>query len=171
MISYRDATPEDGPVLGGLARATFIETFGHLYRLEDLALFLEQGSDAAYAEELADPALEVRFGLCRGVPVGFAKIGPLRLPAIPEGPAMELRQLYLFRPFHGQGIAETLLDWATGRAKARGASEMWLSVYTDNPRARRFYARHGFVEMGPYQFMVGTHADDELLCRLALEDA
>jgi GNAT superfamily N-acetyltransferase len=169
MIDYRDATAGDGAVLGGLARATFLETFGHLYSLEDLSLFLAQGSDQAYAAELQDPALEVRFACTGGVAIGFCKIGPLRLPATPAGLALELRQLYLFKPWHGRGIAEVLLNWAIIRARARGAAELWLSVYTDNPRARRFYARHGFVEMGPYAFMVGTHADAELLCRLDLE--
>ena len=52
MISYRDATPDDGPMLGGLARATFLETFGHLYKLPDLEAFLAQGSDQAYAAEM-----------------------------------------------------------------------------------------------------------------------
>jgi len=169
MIEYRDATPEDGAVLGGLARATFLQTFGHLYSLEDLKLFLAQGNDAAYAAELQDPGLEVRFACTGGVPIGFCKISGLRLPAIPEGPALELRQLYLFKPWQGRGIGEALLVWATERARARGAGELWLSVYTDNPGARRFYARHGFVEMGPYRYMVGNQADAELLCRLVLE--
>ncbi|WP_439533244.1 GNAT family N-acetyltransferase [Polymorphobacter sp.] len=168
MIGYRDATPADGAVLGGLARATFIETFGHLYRLEDLETFLGQGSDEAYAAELRNPGLEVRFALAGGVPIGFAKIGPLKLPAPTLRPAMELRQLYLFKPWQGQGIGEALLAWAIDRARAHGAAELWLSVYVDNPGARRFYARHGFVETGAYAFMVGAQADDERLCRLDL---
>jgi ribosomal protein S18 acetylase RimI-like enzyme len=169
MISYRDATPADGAVLGGIARATFIETFGPLYKLKDLAGFLEQGSDAAYAAELADPAIEVRFAEVGGSPIGFCKISGLKLPAEAPAPgAMELRQLYIYKPWQGEGIAAVLTEWALARARARGAPEIWLSVFTENPRARRFYARYGFEEVAPYAFMVGDQADEDILCRLRL---
>ncbi len=165
MISYRDATPDDGPMLGGLARATFLETFGHLYKLPDLEAFLAQGNDPAYAAELTQPDLDVRFAMAGPIPIGFCKLSAITLPVEPTGPAIELRQLYLFKPWHGQGIAEALMDWAHRRAVARGATEMWLSVFTDNHRARRFYARHGFTEIRPYAFMVGTQSDEDILCR------
>ncbi|WP_416907659.1 MAG: GNAT family N-acetyltransferase [Polymorphobacter sp.] len=168
MISYRDATPDDGPMLGGLARATFLETFGHLYKLPDLEAFLAQGSDQAYAAELAQSDIEVRFAMAGPVPIGFCKLSNLTLPAEPEGPAIELRQLYIFKLWHGEGIAEQFMAWAFARAAARGASEMWLSVFTDNHRARRFYARHGFEEIRPYAFMVGTQSDEDILARRRL---
>jgi ribosomal protein S18 acetylase RimI-like enzyme len=169
MIGYRCAAAGDGALLGGLARATFIETFGTLYSHQNLSIFLEQGSDAAYAAELADPDVEVRFAETRGIAIGFCKIASLKLPA--ENPApgsVELRQLYIHRPWHGSGIAAALTQWAIDRARARGASELWLSVFTDNPRARRFYARYGFDEIAPYRFMVGDQADEDILCRLKL---
>ena len=169
MISYRDATPGDGAVLGGIARATFIETFGPLYKLADLEGFLTTGSDAAYAAELADPGIEARFAEVGSSPIGFCKIGTLKLPADSAVPgAIELRQLYVYRPWQGEGIAAVLTEWALARARARGAPEIWLSVFTENPRARRFYARYGFEEVAPYAFMVGDQADEDILCRLTL---
>lgn len=169
MIDYRDATPADGAVLGGIARATFVDAFGTLYGLDDLATFLAQGSDAAYAAELADPDIEVRFAETGGAPIGFCKVSSLKLPAEDAGPrAAELRQLYVYRPWHGVGIADVLTRWAMERARARGFDEIWLSVFTENARARRFYARHGFVEIAPYKFMVGNQADEDILCRAIL---
>lgn len=169
LITYRDATPADGAVLGGIARATFIDTFGTLYKLDDLAVFLAQGNDTAYAAELADPDIEVRFAETGGTPIGFCKISKLLLPAPDPAPnAAELRQLYVYKPWHGLGLADELTGWAMDRARARGASEIWLSVFTANTRARRFYARHGFAEIAPYAFMVGTQADEDILCRAKL---
>jgi GNAT superfamily N-acetyltransferase len=81
---------------------------------------------------------------------------------------MELRQLYVFKPWHGTGVAKQFMDWALSRAAARGASELWLSVFTENHRARRFYARYGFEEIRAYAFMVGTQADEDILCRKRL---
>ena len=53
-------------------------------------------------------------------------------------------------------------------ARERGADELFLSVFTDNARARRFYERRGFAPVGTYHFMVGTHADEDIVMRLAL---
>jgi ribosomal protein S18 acetylase RimI-like enzyme len=169
MITYRDANPEDGALLGGLARATFIETFGLLYKLPDLEGFLSAASDTAYAAELKDPDIEVRFAEAGGIPIGFCKVSSLRLPADGADPsAAELRQLYIYRPWQGEGVANVLTEWAIERARARGAREIWLSVFSENHRARRFYVRHGFVEIAPYHFMVGTQADEDILCRKVL---
>ena len=57
------------------------------------------------------------------------------------------------------------MDWAMEEARVRGASEMYLTVYTDNHRAKRFYERYGFEEVGPYSFMVGSQADEDIIMR------
>lgn len=167
--AYRDASAGDAGMLSALAAATFIDTFGALYDLADLNMFIAGFSPAACGAELADPAIRVRLVMIGAVAIGFCKVGPLKLPAPGPVPgAMELRQLYLHRPWHGLGIADALADWAKGEARARGAAELWLSVFTGNVRARRFYARHGFAEIAPYAFMVGTRADEDILCRAML---
>jgi diamine N-acetyltransferase len=170
-VTYRDADPADAAALGGLTRATFIETFGPLYQLADLTAFLEARSDDATAAELADPGVTVRMALAGSVPVGFCKLSPCKLPIDDEGRhVLELKQLYVFRPWHGAGIAAVLTDWAIATARAQGAQDLWLSVFSENPRARRFYARHGFVEIKPWAFMVGSQADKDILCRKRLDD-
>lgn len=166
MIRYRDGRPGEGALLGGLARATFLETFGARYCLPDLEAFLANGSDSAYAAELADPDIEVRLAEAGAIPIGFAKLGRLKLDAPgASSRAAEVRQLYVHRPWHGAGVAADLMAWLFDRARARGADELWLSVFSENDRARRFYARHGFIEVAPYRFMVGTQADVDILCR------
>jgi len=40
MITYRAPRVEEAPALVTLGRQSFVETFGHLYRPEDLASFL-----------------------------------------------------------------------------------------------------------------------------------
>jgi RimJ/RimL family protein N-acetyltransferase len=54
-------------------------------------------------------------------------------------------------------------------ARRRGALDLYLTVYVDNHRARRFYEGYGFEFVGPYTFMVGNHADEDHIMRLALE--
>ena len=168
MITCRDAVPADAPALVDLARASFTETFGHLYRPDDLAAFLAGHTLERWATELSDPAYAVRIGEADGRAVAYAKLAPPSLPVEPQGPAIELRQFYLLKPFQGQGHADALMAWTIDTARARGAAELFLSVFVDNHRARRFYERYGFERVGVYAFMVGSHADEDDLMRLVL---
>ena len=53
-------------------------------------------------------------------------------------------------------------------ARRRGCKHIQLSVYVDNHRARRFYEKRGFVEVGRYEFKVGNHIDDDRVMRVDL---
>jgi ribosomal protein S18 acetylase RimI-like enzyme len=169
MIRYRNATIADAPVLAALFAESFTETFGHLYRQEDLADFLGGLDEAGWRTELADPGLAIRIAEEESKAVALAKVGTLALPVEPEGPAAELRQLYILKPWQGTGIAQELMRWALEELRERGASEAYLTVYVDNHRARRFYGRYGFEFVKPYAFMVGSQADEDHIMRLVLE--
>ncbi len=168
MIVYRDAVPEDAETLAALGRATFTETFGHLYTPENLAAFLENHSPEGWRAELSHPAFAVRLAEEGGRAIGYAKVGPPSLPFEVTDPTVELRQFYLLKPWHGQGAAQEMMAWVLAEARRRGAGQLYLSVFTDNHRARRFYERYGFEAVGTYHFMVGTHADDDIIMRLEL---
>ena len=166
---YRDASPADAPALASLARRSFTETFGHLYAPADLAAFLATHNDAHWREELADPAFAVRIAETAGEPVAYAKLGPPLLPFEPEGAPIELRQFYVLAGWHGTGVSRDLMDWVLAEFRGRGADELYLSVFTDNRRARRFYERYGFRFVRTYAFMVGNHADEDHILRLDLK--
>ena len=167
-IVYRDAGPDDAPLVQRLFRESFVDTFGHLYAAEDLAAFLGKFSLEAWQAELGDPDIAIRIAEEAGEALGFAKIGPLSLPFDTDAKAFELRQLYLLPPGKGRGIAAALMDWALAEMRRRSAEEAYLSVYADNHRALRFYARYGFDMVGSYHFMVGNQADDDRIMRLRL---
>jgi len=167
-ITFRDAHADDAARLAKLARDSFTETFGHLYHPDDLALFLAGHTTERWAGEIGDPAYSVRLGQADGMAVAYAKLGPPTLPFEPRGPSIELRQFYLLKPWHGTGAAPELMAWVIATARTRGAQDLYLSVFTDNHRARRFYARYGFEAIGPYAFKVGNHVDEDIVMRLAL---
>lgn len=167
-VTLRTAGPRDAETLADLGRRTFTETFGHLYSPENLAAFLVSHSPERWRMELADPAFAVRIGEVDGAAVAYAKLGPPSLPFEPRGKPIELRQFYVLKPWHGTGAGSELMQWALDEAQRRGADEMFLSVFVDNHRARRFYERYGFERVGRYDFMVGTHADEDIVMRLGL---
>jgi GNAT superfamily N-acetyltransferase len=167
-LAWRAAGPEDAAAVAGLGRRSFTETFGHLYSADNLTAFLANHSEANWRDELSDPRFAVRLGEAGGEAVAYAKLGPPSLPFEVKGPTIELRQFYVLKPWQGAGVAAELMAWVLDEARARGAEEIYLSVFVDNGRARRFYERYGFDYVGRYAFMVGTHADDDLIMRLRL---
>ena len=167
-ITYRNATPADAQLMSRLGPETFSETFGHLYTPENLAAFLVNHKVGNWTDELTDPRFVVRLAEQDGKAVGFAKLGPPSLPFEVSGPTAELRQLYVLKPWQGAGVAQALMNWVLDEARAGGAGQIFLSVFIDNHRARRFYARYGFEAVGTYAFMVGTHADEDIIMRAPL---
>ncbi len=168
-VLLRDAVPADGPALAAMARRCFAETFGTLYRASDLAAFLDEAFGAAgLPAQLDDPAYAVRLAEADAAIIGYAKIGPVGFPGDWGDDAFELHQLYVLGPWQGSGVAARLMDWAIAGARAHGARRLVLSVYIDNHRAQRFYARYGFREVGRYGFRVGEQLDDDRIWSLDL---
>ena len=167
-ISYRNAGPADAALVADLFARSFCETFAHLYKPEDLAAFLDKVNEAGFAAELADPSFDIRIAEADGTPAGFAKLGSATLPVETPPDTLELWQIYVLKAWQGAGIGPSLFDWAAGRARERGARHLQLTVYVDNHRAKAFYERRGFVEVGRYDFMVGNHADEDIIMRVVL---
>lgn len=166
MIEYRTPWADEAAAIAALGRDTFIESFGSLYSAEDLALFVSNVyTPEVAAAELASPKLKFRIAEDEGRMVGLCKIGfGVTLDHEPgDKNIVELKQLYLFRTHQGAGVAQQLMDWAIAEAEAAGADQMLLSVYSDNPRAQRFYQKYGFDWIADTYFMVGNHRDDEFL--------
>ena len=170
MIAYRAAGPEDAAAIDAIFRTSFTDTFGHLYSPEDLAAFLSGFTEETWRAELSGPDYAFRLAEEDGRAVGYLKLGPTSLPHVGPEPAIELKQFYLLSRWQGRGAAAVLMDWALDEARRRGAEAIYLSVFIDNHRARRFYERYGFSCLGPYAFMVGNHADEDQVLRLSLKD-
>ena len=166
--AFRDGSLTDAAAIDGMFRSSFCDTFAYLYRAEDLAAFLAQFTADAWQSELSDPAFAFRLAEVANEPAGFVKLGPLKVPVEPAGPAIELKQFYILKDHQGGGLAPPLMDWALDEARRRGAGELYLTVFTENHRARRFYDRYGFEAVGAYNFMVGSHADEDIIMRKLL---
>lgn len=166
--TYRGGRPGDGKALSKLFCESFAATFGHLYAEEDIAAFLCDKQPEKYESELADPAFGFRLAEDGGILLGFVKCGPCHLPIDEPAGRWEIHQFYLAEEAKGRGIGDKLMDWSLAEAERRGFTHLVLSVYIDNHRARRFYERHGFVEIGAWHFMVGNQADDDRIMERAI---
>ena len=167
-ITLRPATKADAATLASLGARTFTDTFGHLYDPDDLDLFLQSHAKEHWAAELCDPEFAVLLVEVSGEAVGYAKVGPPHLPFEPRGTAVELRQFYLVKAWQGHGLADEMMAWVIDQAEQQDGNDLYLSVFVDNHRARRFYERWGFIAEGRYAFMVGSHADEDIVMRRPL---
>ncbi|RDZ29559.1 GNAT family N-acetyltransferase [Lysobacter silvisoli] len=167
VYAIRRAGPADATLLSDLASRTFSETFGHLYPPEHLQRFLDDSySLQAQARPLADPQCAVWLLERDGIAVGHALAGPCGLPHAEVAPGDgELKRLYVLREAQNGGwggrLFQTALDWLL----RDGPRTLWIGVWSENHGAQRFYARHGFVHVGDYEFVVGDTRDHEYILR------
>ena len=164
----RRAVPTDAPTLSALGACTFVESFGHLYSPEDLQAFLEESHPAsAYAKLLADPAYALWLAFDEaGKAVGYALAGPSGLPHPDVKPGDgELKRLYLLASAQGGGTGARMFEQALEWLERDGPRTLWISVWSENYGAQRFYARYGFEKAGEYEFIVGRQRDHEFIFR------
>jgi ribosomal protein S18 acetylase RimI-like enzyme len=162
---YRSGRPPDADAIAALFHQSFVDTFGHLYRMEDLADFLSAKSPDVFRRDLADARYDFIVAEHDGTLAGYVKLGPPELPIETPPDTVELCQLYVLKEWHGAGVAKELMRRALDWVERQNARHVQLSVYVDNHRARRFYERYGFHPVGRYDFMVGTHADEDIVLR------
>lgn len=171
-LAIRRATDADAAALARIGAETFTITFGHLYPPEDLAAFLDDShSQASYAKLLADPRyglwlLEDAAGGEGARAVGFAVAGPCGLPHPEVAPSDgELKRLYLLPEAQNGGWGARLFAESIGWMQREGPRRIWISVWSENFGAQRFYARHGFAKVAEYEFPVGRQRDIEFMYR------
>ncbi|WP_031517230.1 GNAT family N-acetyltransferase [Streptomyces sp. NRRL F-5123] len=172
LVSYKIPEAGDDRALRAMARRAFAETFGHLYDPGPFGAFLDgaYGPGGTMARDLGDPAVRWLVAFRAAAPVGYAKLTPLRAPALAPAPgAVELQQIYVLAEWHGRGVAARLMAWALATAAADGAPEIYLTVFDHNERAKRFYRRYGFAEAGRCTFTLGDRTDDDRIWRRDLE--
>lgn len=167
-VTIRRATPEDTPQLAELGAITFTETFGHLYKPEDLQIFLSNSrSQSRYLKMLRDPKTGIWLGaVASGPPIGYAVVGRCKLPVENLEPnAGELQELYVRSGNRGLQLGTHLLNKALNWLDGEGFGPLYIGVWSENVGAQRLYGRFGFEKVGEYGFPVGDHVDREFILR------
>jgi GNAT superfamily N-acetyltransferase len=165
--TIRRAGPGDAEAVAAIGRATFAETFGHLYPAEDLAAFLDEAHSVQRARsDLANPAKAAWLVEVDGETIGYALAGPCKLPHPEVTPTCgELDRIYISAARHGGGLGSRLLAETLAWLERDGPRRLWIGVWSENLGAQRLYARHGFEQVGTYEFHVGRVRDHELILR------
>jgi len=138
MTDVRRATPADADVLGRL--------------LWDFNTEFETETDdadvlaARFARLLALDEIVAVLAEDDGEAVGFALLSVR--PAIWfDGPVSQLEELYVVPARRSQGIGTQVLDLSRRLVRDLGSPEMHIGVDEVDVDTRRFYERHGFVNI------------------------
>lgn len=164
--TLRAATPADAALITELGARTFRDTFGADNRPEDMEAFLASHYSPAHQEaELRDPQRTYLLAEVDGAPAGFALLHDTPPEkGVPGVRPLMLARLYVDKPFLGARVGAALLQRCIEDARARGHDVLWLGVWERNLRARAFYARWGFVQVGEMTFTLGADVQrDEVL--------
>ncbi len=165
LVEIRLAVAADAALLASLGAETFSETFAADNTPEDLRAHLARHfAPEIQARELADPGTRFLIAEVDGESAGFARLreGP---PPAAHGAAhpVEIVQFYARARWIGRGVGSALMERCLSAAREDGADLVWLGVWERNPRARAFYAKWGFREIGTKTFTVGSDVQDDLV--------
>jgi ribosomal protein S18 acetylase RimI-like enzyme len=152
-VVVRDAVPDDTMPIADL----HVESWRVAYRgiMDDDVLdspTLVESRRFGWTQHLhegfnhtGDPEHRLFVATIDGVVVGFGHVGRESDPVDDaHDPAGEVYGFYLHPDAWGTGVADALMDRCLDELRRRGFERAILWVLRDNPRARRFYERHGF---------------------------
>lgn len=167
-MPIRTALPTDAEALAALGERLWRETYAGLIPAANLELHLaETFGPRQQAAELADPACRTLVIETEGALLGYALLRAhapdLAPPSFHFVKPLEVARFYLDRPLHGTGAAGDLMASVLAHAVAAGRDGVWLQVWERNPRAIRFYAKAGFVDVGGATFRIGEQVDRDRL--------
>ena len=157
-MHIRRGVPADAPALADLARTTFYDAFAATNDPADMALHLANAYGVPQqTAELLDTGITTLLVEKDGHAIAYAQIRDHHVPECVTGVTpLELWRFYVDRRWHGQGVAPALMERVKSEARRRGAGTLWLGVWEHNARARAFYAKCGFSDVGEHIFLFGT---------------
>ena len=172
-ISVAKANLATATRLADLGRQTFSETFAATNTAADMAAYLAAtyGPDQQLAQ-LQDPACTYLLAEMQGQAVGYLQLGlGSALGLTPNGSGanqLEIKQLYVVESWIGTGLGKALMRRALDVAQAEGCTAVVLGVWEHNERAKAFYQRFGFREVGEVEFKLGADVQRDLIYRKGL---
>lgn len=122
---------------------------------------------AQQQKELIDPDVTTLMVDVDGQLAGYAQLRVGSEPECVTGEApVELWRFYVASAWHGRGVAQALMKRVELAAIGRGGRTLWLGVWEHNERAKAFYIKTGFRDVGSHVYMVGSDAQtDRIMVR------
>jgi len=144
-LNLRAATPEDAPGYASCHIACWQEAYGAIVSADFLSRMAakHEAYTAHYQAQLAAPGDCEYYSVLDGTSMAGFVI--LNRGAVAEYPgAREIWAIYLREAYWGRGHGKSLLEFAVAQLRPLAAQAIFLWVFEENHRARRFYEKNGF---------------------------
>ena len=166
----RPATLADAPALRDLNESTFSDTYAAFNTPEDLKIHGEKHFNLPQIErELRQENLAYFVVELENQLVAFAKLVLNHAAETLENQqVVEVERFYVLRAFHGQQVAQQLMDFCCSWATEQQFEVIWLGVWEHNPRGIRFYEKMGFTRFGTHIFRLGNDLQTDVLVKRPL---
>jgi diamine N-acetyltransferase len=163
-ISIRVAGKADAPLIAGLSRRTFYDTFAPFNTRENMDQFLDvQFTREQLMEEVGAPRNTFLLAYLDGMPAGYARLyDGSELPRELAGTsAIEISRIYCDKTAIGQGVGKALMNACLETGRQKGKEWIWLCVWEHNQRAIDFYTKTGFTKFGQHIFILGQDLQND----------
>jgi GNAT superfamily N-acetyltransferase len=162
------AVGNDAAALADVAAITFPLACPPSVTAGDIEDFIATNlSTRCFEEYLADPDRRVLTAVDDGSIIGYAilarGVSSDITGCVESRPAAELSKMYVLPDWHRSGTAGALMEAAISWAAAQHLRALWLGVNQNNPRAQRFYRKHGFEVTGMRTFRVGASLENDFV--------
>jgi ribosomal protein S18 acetylase RimI-like enzyme len=170
QVLIRQARPQDATALAELAAATFRAAYSAGQQAETERYIAEHYGPALQAAELVDPRLSYLVVELDDSLIGFAMLtGGEGHAAVQASRPIRLSRIYIAPSSIGGGIGGRLMERCIAEAQTGQHDVMWLSVWSENPRAVAFYERWGFVTVGEMTFDYGGDPQRDFVMRRPIQ--
>jgi ribosomal protein S18 acetylase RimI-like enzyme len=168
-LQFVRATPQDVIELKLMSVQTFLDAYADSNSASNMARYIEESfAEKQLEAELRNKDSEFYLAKTDSV-IGYIKLnfGAAQTERQDEQ-AMEIERIYVLQAYYGKGIGGQLMEFAIARAQARKLHRIWLGVWEHNPRALRFYTKHGFTAFGKHIFKLGDEEQWDVMMELSL---
>jgi GNAT superfamily N-acetyltransferase len=137
MIELRPARPADADAIADVWAAGWRD--GHLGHVPDELVAVR--TTESFRRRAAERIGTTTVADVNGAVAGFVTVA-----------GDEVEQVFVAAAHRGSGLAGLLLAEAERQIASAGHHAAWLAVVAGNARARRFYARSGWHDEGPFDY-------------------
>jgi ribosomal protein S18 acetylase RimI-like enzyme len=166
-LIIRNAAHNDVADLVEMAAEAFRDTYREIVDPQDMEDYVATALTPDYfLPHVDNPSSSLLLAIAGAQLVGYALVTRSAPPTcVNRFSPVELARIYLRREVIGKGYGASLMRAVQAEARSLRADGIWLGVYDRNLRARAFYQRWGFTDVGIRQFMLGDKVyADPIMC-------